>query len=202
MKWLTLFIGAVIVIAGAWIMLSPENADSPETPTFEEGEAMEKKDGDAMENNHMEGGTMMENEAMEKKDDGVMEGGASVNVDASASATTQTQEPEGEPMGDPIFHALVEYTDNGYVPARVTIKKGETVRFVNNSTRGNWVGGDNHPSHTIYPEKSASDCLGTSFDTCRALQAGEFWEFTFNHTGSWGYHNHIRARDGGTVVVQ
>ena len=197
MKLLTFLVGAIIVIAGGWLILSPQS--DVEAPSFEEvvGENEEsEKEGEVME------------EVEEKKDQD-HNGGAMEDPTSPAGFEGQ-EEAQGLPAasseaaqsGDPIFHALVDYTDAGYSPGTVTIKKGETVRFVNNSSRGNWVGGNNHPSHTNYPEKSATDCLGTSFDTCRALQSGEFWEFTFNEVGTWGFHNHVRSRDGGSIVVQ
>ena len=54
--------------------------------------------------------------------------GASSPVGESTTSTDTT------PV-DNTFAALITYSDNGYSPATVTIKKGETVRFVNNSTR-------------------------------------------------------------------
>jgi plastocyanin len=122
-------------------------------------------------------------------------------VGESDDASNSANAGDG-PTGDAEFNALVSYTNDGFEPQSISIAQGETVRFVNNSPRELWVAGDNHPTHTLYPEKSAADCLGTSFDTCHALQAGKFWEFTFNHAGSWGFHNHLRAIDRGTVVVQ
>lgn len=179
MKWISLIVGGIIIVGGIWLLMSPDSANSP-----------------AVEDAAMEETT---------EHDGSMEDGTSeMAVPAPGLEGSGVEEMvvvEEEPVGDPIFHALVEYTDDGFSPATVTIGKGETVRFVNNSSRDVWVGGDNHPTHTLYPERSDSDCLGTSFDTCRSLQAAEFWEFTFNHTGEWGYHNHVRARDGGTIVV-
>ena len=123
---------------------------------------------------------------------------------APPEETTQeeTAQQEEEPMGDPVFHALVIYANDGFEPQTVTIKKGETVRFVNNSDRDVWVASAIHPTHSIYPEKSEDDCLGSSFDTCRGLQAAEFWEFTFNETGSWKYHDHLKASETGTIVVE
>ncbi len=121
--------------------------------------------------------------------------------DTTADTMTETTDDE-EPIGDPVFHALVSYTDDGFEPAVTTIAQGETVRFVNNSSRGLWVGGDDHPTHTRYPETSDDDCLGTSFDTCRPLQAAEFWEFTFTHAGEWGFHNHVRASHTGSIIVE
>lgn len=96
---------------------------------------------------------------------------------------------------------VISFTDNGYSPTSVTIKKGQTVRFVNNATVETWPASANHPSHTVYPEKTAGDCLGSAFDACRGLKSGESWDFTFNSIGSWGFHDHLHANKRGTVVV-
>ena len=120
-----------------------------------------------------------------------------VSVDATGDVTIET-----EPIGDPVFHALVSYTDAGFEPAETTIRKGQTVRFVNNhSSRDSWIASAIHPTHSVYPTKSTDDCLGSSFDTCRGLKAGEFWEFTFNEVGTWGYHDHLRASQTGKIIV-
>lgn len=116
------------------------------------------------------------------------------------TATSTSNDPEPGP-GEDTFAALVSFTDDGYSPASVSIKKGQTVRFVNNSSTETWPASAAHPTHTVYPQKSADDCLGSAFDACRSLKAGEFWEFTFNSTGSWGYHDHVHANRRGTVVV-
>lgn len=96
---------------------------------------------------------------------------------------------------------IITFTDAGYSPSSVTIKKGQTVRYVNNSNTGTWPASANHPSHTVYPQKSATDCLGSSFDACHNLKPGESWEFTFTEVGTWGYHDHSNAKFRGTVVV-
>ena len=105
-------------------------------------------------------------------------------------------------VGDMVEDIIVVYTSEGFEPKSVTINQGQTVRFVNESGRGMWVGSDNHPTHTNYPAKSESDCLGSSFDTCRGVAPGESWSFTFDEVGSWGYHNHTQAGHRGTVVVE
>lgn len=110
-------------------------------------------------------------------------------------------EPDGA-VADPAFDALIAYTDSGYSPATVTIKKGQTVRFVNNSSnQETWPASAVHPTHGVYPEKTAADCLGSAFDACRGLKSGEFWEFTFNQTGTWRFHDHLHASKTGSVVV-
>jgi plastocyanin len=122
---------------------------------------------------------------------------------ASVSSVTTTEEKtEPSPATKESSTLVVTYTDEGFSPKEIAINKGGAVKFINNSSRGLWVGANNHPTHTLYPEHSASDCLGSSFDTCKPIANGESWEFTFDQVGSWGYHNHVRARDLGVVVVQ
>lgn len=104
--------------------------------------------------------------------------------------------------GDMIDDVIITYTDSGFEPKSATVNSGQTVRFMNQSSRGMWIGSDQHPTHTAYPEKSASDCLGSSFDTCKSLPAGQSWSFTFTSEGSWGYHNHVQASHRGSVVVE
>lgn len=101
---------------------------------------------------------------------------------------------------DPV--AIISYTGNGYAPASVTIKKGGKVRWVNNSSEDTWPASAVHPTHSIYPEKTTADCLGSSFDACKGLKPGESWDFTFNSTGEWRFHDHLHASKTGVVIVQ
>lgn len=87
----------------------------------------------------------------------------------------------------------VNYTDQGFVPKTITIKRGETVRFMNQASTGYmWVGSDPHPSHTDYP----------GFDQKAVGQKGDIYEFTFSNPGTWGYHNHLDPSMTGTVIVK
>ena len=128
-------------------------------------------------------------------------------IENEAATTSAPILGEEEPMGDPIFHALVEYTNDGFSPETVNIKVGETVRFVNNSDFSMWVGADEHPTHTSYDGTATSEhcanglTIGGAFDMCRPAVAAEFWEFTFTKEGTFDYHNHTRASHGGTIVV-
>jgi plastocyanin len=86
----------------------------------------------------------------------------------------------------------VNYTDSGFSPKTVTIKKGDTVTFVNKSSIGLWVASNPHPFHTDYP----------GFDEKTSIANGGSWSFTFDRAGSWGYHNHRNPTDLATIVVQ
>jgi len=86
----------------------------------------------------------------------------------------------------------VEYTDSGFTPKTITIKAGQSVRFLNTSNKLMWVSSDPHPTHTDYP----------GFDQLTAVAKGKDYLFVFTQAGTWGYHNHLGASHAGTVVVQ
>ena len=100
--------------------------------------------------------------------------------------------------------ATVILTNEGFSPATVTINVGDTVRFVNQSTKTMWVGADQHPSHADYDGTTRQEhCpTGSSFDQCTGTGSGTTWEFTFDTAGTFGYHNHLGAADAGTVIVK
>jgi len=85
----------------------------------------------------------------------------------------------------------VVYTANGFVPETVTIRSGETVRFINESSVGMWVASDDHPQHTIL----------STFDQFGIAENGESYDYTFEKSGTWAYHDHINASMLGTVIV-
>ena len=95
---------------------------------------------------------------------------------------------------------LVTYTDSGYTPNVLKIKKGDTVTWKNQSSRRMWTASDPHPIHTEYPENGG--CINGAFDECKGDPSGAEWSFTFTHTGTWNYHNHVNSRDEGTIIVE
>ena len=101
---------------------------------------------------------------------------------------------------------MVVYSDGGYTPGELRIKKGETVTFKNESSQSMWVASAMHPSHTAYPGTDIKDCgnamMGMMFDACVGTPIGSSWMFQFNEVGSWGYHNHMRATHWGKVIVE
>ena len=130
----------------------------------------------------------------------------------SETEGTSAPDPESTPDSDPLEDAdagsatpqitTVTYDARGFSPSVVTINQGEAVLFVNNSNHSMWIGSDSHPTHIGYPEKSSSDCLGSSFDSCVNINPGSSWQFVFNSIGSWGYHNHSKVGKKGTVIVR
>lgn len=94
-------------------------------------------------------------------------------------------------------------TDSGFQPSEITVEQGETVTWVNNASSSMWVASDQHPTHTEYDGTSlrSGDCDSgeAEFDQC---STGERYSFTFEKTGTWGYHNHEPYVQGGQVVVE
>lgn len=94
----------------------------------------------------------------------------------------------------------VTYSDQGFTPNTLTIKKGDTVTFLNQSASVVRPASDKHPTHTEYP--TTGGCVGSTFDACKGLQPGESWSFQFDEVGQWGYHNHLNPSQKGTIVVE
>lgn len=102
--------------------------------------------------------------------------------------------------------ATVTYGPNGFTPSTVTIAKGGTVKWVAAAGADElWVASNPHPTHEGYDGTTkAQHCVvgykgATPFDQCTT---GTAYSFTFNSTGTWGYHNHGNHSDTGTVIVQ
>lgn len=87
--------------------------------------------------------------------------------------------------------AVVEMTEDGFVPEHITVKKGTKVRFVNKDKYAHWPASDLHPSHTIYPE----------FDPKKPIKAEDQWSFTFERVGDWAMHDHIAPYMTGIITV-
>lgn len=94
------------------------------------------------------------------------------------------------------LHHIVTYTQEGFEPNEITIQKGDTVTFVNNSDTPLWVASDPHPEHTDYPEFDVARSKGGQMP-----KIGENFSFTFSRLGTWAYHNHTASSDTGKVGV-
>lgn len=86
---------------------------------------------------------------------------------------------------------VITYTDTGFAPSPVTVKKGATVTFVNESSRGMWVASAMHPTHQLLP----------GFDQLKTVGKSGTYEYVFTKVGTWKYHNHVNPADTGSVAV-
>ncbi|WP_414836602.1 plastocyanin/azurin family copper-binding protein [Candidatus Nanohalococcus occultus] len=110
-----------------------------------------------------------------------------------------------QPSELPDNTTTVYFTDSGFQPSSITVEEGTTVTWINNASKTMWVGSNRHPTHRQYAGNSlaehceAGDQNMAAFDQCTT---GDRFSFTFEKTGTWGYHNHQPFERGGTVTVR
>jgi hypothetical protein len=117
------------------------------------------------------------------------------------SLTLKDLSPQGTSLP-----TIVRYTFDGYIPPSITISKGTSVIFQNESNSAMWTASNVHPSHTLYPGSSIQKCQSIEsnqiFDSCEGIESGMTWTFRFSQDGSWQYHNHLNPSHGGAIVVK
>ncbi len=120
------------------------------------------------------------------------------NTPASTSTPIQ-------PTDQTSSETIVTYTDDGFLPKTITVKKGDAVYFKNNSSQNMWVASNYFPTSKLYPLTDDSKCdsvtAGIMFDECKGVNNGSIWKFVFNYIGRWPYHNHLYPSHGGTIIV-
>ena len=122
-------------------------------------------------------------------------------IPVASTIPTPSVSPELTTSPSPVVSKnVVIYTDSGFSPSTITIKKGEEVTWKNQSSDGIWTASDPHPSHTGYPIDGG--CIDSIFDECEADAPGTEWSFTFTVSGTWSYHNHRNFSHAGKVIVQ
>ncbi len=109
---------------------------------------------------------------------------------ASEQATNNTPKMEDGTL--PTSTNTVTYDGTTFNPAIVSVKQGDSITFINNSTGGMSVASDPHPSHSIYP----------GFDQYKTSSKGQkTFTFIFDKVGTWGFHNHLNSSAVGSVTV-
>ncbi|OGG77119.1 hypothetical protein A3B35_00780 [Candidatus Kaiserbacteria bacterium RIFCSPLOWO2_01_FULL_54_24] len=97
---------------------------------------------------------------------------------------------------------VITYSATGFSPSEVTIKKGGTVTWKNESGGDMWIATGPHPAHTGYSGTDLAahcpDTGGVAFDQCAS---GATYSFTFGKVGTWPYHNHKASTKFGKVIV-
>ena len=124
----------------------------------------------------------------------VLPGKTEIVVETADGIPAETTVGQSAPL-------IIDYSDSsGFQPQTITIRKGQTVTWKNNSDAPVWPASAMHPTHSVYP--TTGGCIGSTFDACKNLSNGESWSFQFDEIGSWKYHNHLRGGDYGIVIVQ
>lgn len=122
----------------------------------------------------------------------VMQGGKAKPAVVEEVTTQETPATPGTDVEEDVMERpTVSYTDTGFAPNTLTVKKGTNVTFTNQSSKGMWVASALHPTHQLLP----------GFDQLKSVARGGTYEYTFDKVGTWKYHNHVNPADTGTVVV-
>ena len=111
------------------------------------------------------------------------------------SFATSTREKLAASHG---FQYLISYTDQGFEPAQLALKLGETVRFTNNSSHDIWIAASGSP---LYPAV-VNGCGSSELDSCSPFPPQDFWEFTFGVPGNWEVVNNLDKSQSGMVHVK
>jgi plastocyanin len=87
-------------------------------------------------------------------------------------------------------NATITYTNDGFQPSTLTVKKGTTVTVINTSTRDVEFSSGPHPIHNEDPEINLD-----------VLKPGQKGSFVAKTTGTHGFHDHIHDDITGTLIV-
>lgn len=107
----------------------------------------------------------------------------SVNTNASIN-TNQTVSASGFIL-----------TPTGVTPPSLTVERGTTVTWTNNTSGTVYVAPDDHPEHMKYRGVWDDDGMGQ-------IGSGQSYSFTFSAAGTYGWHDHINPSVVGTVIVR
>lgn len=98
---------------------------------------------------------------------------------------------EKSTLPDTVAAATINYTDSGFSPESLTVKKDDTIKIVNQSSVSLEFSSDDHPTHKADPELNMA-----------MIQPGKDGMLKVTKTGTWGYHNHLKPGDEGHLTVE
>lgn len=102
-------------------------------------------------------------------------------------------------------NAVIIMNSEGFSPAEITIKQGDSITFKNKDGVDRWPASNLHPTHTQYPGSDITDCNTSRatkiFDSCGNVVPESEYTFTFNEEGAWSYHDHLVPRFRGEITV-
>lgn len=85
---------------------------------------------------------------------------------------------------------MVSIEGFAFSPKEITIKKGTKVTWMNKDAAAHQIASNPHPLHTSLPELASP-----------VLARGESYSFTFQKTGTIGYHCHLHPSMQGKITV-
>ncbi len=105
----------------------------------------------------------------------------------------QTLAPTVTPTPTPIPGETVMVTVHGFVPEKLTVKKGTYINFVNLSdTESVDVESDDHPTHKKFPQLNIGP-IKNGFTSALVK---------YDTPGTYTYHNHLNPNMKGTIIIK
>lgn len=87
--------------------------------------------------------------------------------------------------------AYVSITDQGFVPSEITITRGTSVVWRNETTDPHQIASNPYPERNDLPSLNSSSQLEPSAE----------YSYTFDKTGTFGYHDYLRPAMSAQVTV-
>ena len=104
---------------------------------------------------------------------------------------TPTAPPTSTPTPEPVIHTVSMEAPNVFVPADITIKVGDTVKWVNN---------DPINTHDARSDDDVTFSSAAEFPSPNFMAPGDEFEFTFTSEGVIPYHCILHGAAGGVLM--
>jgi len=111
------------------------------------------------------------------------------NTTTGGSSNSSSSGDSGSSSSDVAM--VITYDGSSFSESTDSIKAGQSVKVVNNSSAALDFDSDPHPVHTDNTELNAGD-----------IEPGDSKTFTIDKKGTWGYHNHRNASQHGEITVK
>ena len=99
---------------------------------------------------------------------------------------------QGSGQGDETAAVIIHMNANGFEPSSVSIKRGDTVSFINDDAEPHWPASGLHPTHMICP----------GFDALHGLATGETFRYRFEKSETCPLHDHLNPSLKGVITVE
>jgi plastocyanin len=107
-----------------------------------------------------------------------------------ASNTNATPDRADQAAPTPSERVSITYTNSGFEPRSLTVKKGTIITVKNESSSDVQFSSGEHPSHRANPEMNLE-----------VLSSGESGSYTTTKVGTWDFHDHLNENRTGTITV-
>lgn len=111
--------------------------------------------------------------------------------ESSSTATNKSSQQKSEQSDSTDVAALITFDGKDFKLSTDRVMSGEKVKIVNNSQTDLEFDSDPHPVHTDNKELNVD-----------LVAPGDSKTFTLTKKGKWGFHNHLKASQTGSITVE